>query len=349
MQTPPTPIPPPTASQAVLADVERRLAANPRDALALIQRADLFVAAGDTRAASAFYAQALRVAPPPQQRALAVTTALQRAQAALQRHAQEYKGFLLERLAEDGFVPGEGNARFGEALALLLGEKRIYTQQPKYFYFPGLPQVQFFDRETLPWLDPVEAATADIRQEVLGLLDEPGALRPYVQSDPRLPRKTQEGMLDNPAWSAHYLYENGTEVPGARERFPRTFAALRDVPLCQLPQRSPSVLFSVLRPGAHIPPHNGLINTRMICHLPLIVPPGCGFRVGNEVREWREGVAWAFDDTIEHEAWNRSDQTRVILLFEAWKPEVTAAERALLARLFAAIDAHSGVAPTWEI
>ena len=60
-------------------------------------------------------------------------------------------------------------------------------------------------------------------------------------TDPRLPRKTQEGMLDNPAWSAHYLYENGTEVPGARDRFPRTFAALRDVPLCQLPQRSPSV------------------------------------------------------------------------------------------------------------
>jgi aspartyl/asparaginyl beta-hydroxylase (cupin superfamily) len=71
--------------------------------------------------------------------------------------------------------------------------------------------------------------------------------------------------------------------------------------------------------------------------------------VGNEVREWVEGKAWVFDDTIEHEAWNRSAQTRVILLFEVWRPELTDEERGLLCAMFEAIDAHSGRKPAWEI
>jgi aspartyl/asparaginyl beta-hydroxylase (cupin superfamily) len=105
-----------------------------------------------------------------------------------------------------------------------------------------------------------------------------------------------------------------------------------------------------LRPGAHIPPHNGLVNTRLICHLPLLVPGQCTFRVGNELRDWRQGRAWLFDDTIEHEAWNRSGETRVILLFDVWRPELSQEERELVVSLFAAIDAHGGgKKPEWEI
>jgi aspartyl/asparaginyl beta-hydroxylase (cupin superfamily) len=83
-------------------------------------------------------------------------------------------------------------------------------------------------------------------------------------------------------------------------------------------------------------------NTRAIVHLPLIVPEGCGFRVGGETRAWREGEAFAFDDTIEHEAWNGSDATRIILLFDVWRPELDTAERAALRAMFAAIDALNG-------
>ena len=116
--------------------------------------------------------------------------------------------------------------------------------------------------------------------------------------------------------------------------------ALENFPLAHIPNRSPNVLFSMLRPGARIPPHNGLLNTRLICHLPLIVPKGCGFRVGNETRDWKEGKAWVFDDTIEHEAWNNSDQRRIILLFETWRPELSQTERDLVAAMFEAIDAY---------
>jgi aspartyl/asparaginyl beta-hydroxylase (cupin superfamily) len=91
------------------------------------------------------------------------------------------------------------------------------------------------------------------------------------------------------------------------------------------------------------------VNTRLICHLPLVVPGGCGFRVGNETREWVEGKAWAFDDTIEHEAWNSSDRTRVILLFEIWRPELTEAERGLVTSMFEAIDAAGVERPPWDI
>jgi len=106
--------------------------------------------------------------------------------------------------------------------------------------------------------------------------------------------------------------------------------------------RSPSILYSLLRPGARIPPHTGEVNTRLICHLPLVVPDQCSFRVGNDTRVTVEGRAWVFDDTIEHEAWNGSDRTRVILLFEIWRPELTAAERALVSSMFEAIDAYGG-------
>ncbi len=62
-----------------------------------------------------------------------------------------------------------------------------------------------------------------------------------------------------------------------------------------------------------------------------------------------EGKAWVFDDTIEHEAWNGSDRTRIILLFETWRPELTEEERRLVAAMFDAIDAYSGTKPAWEI
>jgi aspartyl/asparaginyl beta-hydroxylase (cupin superfamily) len=156
-------------------------------------------------------------------------------------------------------------------------------------------------------------------------------------------------MADNPDWSAFYLWKDGAAVPGNAERCPRTLAALADVPFTRVRGRMPSILFSVLRPGAHIPAHHGFVNARLICHLPLVVPNGCTFRVGNETREWVEGKAWVFDDTIEHEAWNRSRETRVVLLFELWRPEITEAERRLISTLFEAVDAQGGGRVAWSV
>ncbi|MDP9199180.1 MAG: aspartyl/asparaginyl beta-hydroxylase domain-containing protein [Pseudomonadota bacterium] len=335
-----------TAGQ--VAALERLLAVEPRNIAGLIQRADCFVAAGDTRSASSFYLAAIRSAPPsgvPRE----LAAELERARKACDGFAQEYRDYLMQSLASKGFDPKQSSARFAQSVDIVLGTKQIYLQQPKYYYFPGLPQIQFFERSAFPWFDEVEAATDDIREELLAVLQEPEAFTPYVTGHANRPRSEQMGLLNNPAWSAFYLWKNGDVVPENAARCPKTLLALRNAPLAQLRYRSPSILFSLLKPGAHIPPHHGLINTRLVCHLPVIVPGRCRFRVGNDERDWEEGKAWAFDDTIEHEAWNRSDRTRVILLFDIWRPELSDEERSLVVALFEAIDAHSGKKPEWEI
>ena len=99
-------------------------------------------------------------------------------------------------------------------------------------------------------------------------------------------------------------------------------------------------LYSILEPHTHIPPHNGMLNTRLICHLPLIVPDNCRLRVGNHTRAVEEGKVLIFDDSIEHEAWNDSDEVRVILLFEIWRPELSADEVKALTALYDAVNLY---------
>jgi aspartyl/asparaginyl beta-hydroxylase (cupin superfamily) len=75
-----------------------------------------------------------------------------------------------------------------------------------------------------------------------------------------------------------------------------------------------------------------------VVHLPLIVPDGCEFRVGGETRPWRIGKAFAFDDTIEHEAWNRSNEDRAVLIIDAWNPHLSEQEREMVCRLYETAD-----------
>ena len=105
-------------------------------------------------------------------------------------------------------------------------------------------------------------------------------------------------------------------------------------PLAKIPGWGPTVMFSLLKAGSRILPHTGMFNTRLVCHLPLMIPEGCRFRVGNEVREWQEGRLLIFDDTIEHEAWNDSNEDRVVLIFDIWRPELSEQERLELTALF---------------
>jgi aspartyl/asparaginyl beta-hydroxylase (cupin superfamily) len=120
--------------------------------------------------------------------------------------------------------------------------------------------------------------------------------------------------------------------------------ALALAPQPDQPGRTPVAMFSLLKPKTRIPPHCGVSNARLVAHLPLIVPPGCGFRVGNDTREWVPGKAWVFDDTVEHEAWNDSAQLRVILMFDIWHPQLSSAERALVSAMSAGIHAFSATA-----
>jgi aspartyl/asparaginyl beta-hydroxylase (cupin superfamily) len=325
------------------------LALEPRNLRALILKADHLADEGDARAASAFYLAAVKAAPPAGQMPVDLSSEVLRAQAMCDRYAAQFEAFLEDRLRRNRLTGERSARRFTHSLDILFGKKKIYFQDPLYYFFPELPQIQFYDRNDFPWLDRIEAATADIRAELIEVLQEESAFTPYVQGEARRPQNEQDGMLNNPAWSAFYLWKDGAVVADHASRCPKTMEALADAPLTQVKGRSPAVLFSLLRPGAHIPPHTGFVNTRLICHLPLIVPGGCRLRVGNDTRALVEGKAWLFDDTMEHEAWNDSDRTRVILLFEIWRPELTDEERRLVSAMFEAIDAHRGTTPAWGI
>ena len=327
---------------AALAAVDRALALEPRNLRALVMKADQLAATGDARAASSFYRAAVSSAPPANELPAALRDELRRAEAMCERYATQFEAFLRERLAACGLVEGRSSSRFRDSLDILAGRKKVYFQEPRQYFLPGLPQIQFYERQDFPWLDRLEAATADIRAELMEVLREESAFKPYVEGDARLPQTEHQEMLNNPSWSAFYLWKQGDLVPQNAARCPKTVAALADAPFAQVKNRSPSVMFSLLRPGARIPPHTGEVNTRLICHLPLIVPDNCSFRVGNETRRLVEGRTWVFDDTMEHEAWNGSDRTRVILLFEIWRPELTVEERGLVSAMFEAIDAYSG-------
>ena len=334
---------------AAYAAVENVLALEPFNVRALIQKADHLAALGDARVASVFYQTALNAAPPLHELPPDLREDLERAKAMCNEYAAQFEAFLRRRLVAKGFESPRSSTRFRQSFDILLGKKKIYFQQPRTFYFPELPQIQFYDNRHFPWIPKVEAATGDIRAEVVELMKESSVFKPYVEGDSRQPGKDESGLAGNPDWSAYYLIRDGEIVHENVARCPKTIAALADVPHTSMKGRSPSVLFSLLRPGARIPPHTGLVNTRLICHLPLLVPPDCALRVGNETRVPVEGKVWVFDDTMEHEAWNLSDRPRVILLFEVWRPELTDEERVLVSTMFEAIDAQSGKKPEWGI
>jgi aspartate beta-hydroxylase len=234
--------------------------------------------------------------------------------------------------------------RANAAVQMMLGRRQIYTNVCHGMHYPFLPADEYFDREHFPWLEELEAETDVIRAEVTALLasDDPG-LSPYVTMPPGTPANVWTDLNNSPAWSALHLWKDGQRIDGACAKAPRTAAIVEKLPLAQIPGRAPTVFFSILQAGQHIPPHTGVTNTRTIIHLPLVVPSGCRFRVGGETREWREGEALAFDDTIEHEAWNPSGEDRAILILDVWNPYLSEQERQIISRLFAVADAQKGI------
>ena len=208
------------------------------------------------------------------------------------------------------------------------GRRKVYQQRPTGAHFPFLPAFEFFDRTLFPWLDELESYTQVMREELLALwaADDPN-FRPYVARPPGTPLDQWSDLNHSPRWSAYFFWENGQRNDANCARCPRTAAAIESLPVLDIPAKGPTAMYSILKPHTRIPPHTGTTNARTTIHLPLVVPAGCGFRVGAEIREWREGEAWAFDDTIEHEAWNDSDSPRAILIIDGWNPLLSEAER----------------------
>jgi aspartyl/asparaginyl beta-hydroxylase (cupin superfamily) len=260
--------------------------------------------------------------------------AIRRGQAYLAAQSRALSGRLDEEFGADRSADPDLR-RFNACVDHILGRRAIYRNECHGIVFPFLPADEYFDKRLLPWLSDVERHTDAIRSEALALLEDPGeALRPYVRMDKGLPENKWSELDQSLDWGACFLWEYGEPNRPVLDRCPATAAALQLAPQNRIPGKAPSAFFSILKPGARIPPHTGVTNTRAIIHLPLVVPPGCWFRVGGETRQWVEGEAFAFDDTIEHEAHNPSDKVRIVLIFDVWNPHLTEQEQDLLVRFF---------------
>jgi aspartate beta-hydroxylase len=322
--------------------LEKALELDPYFYLALLQKSTLLERRGRHRQAAQVYRAFLQCVPPAAQQAPGLSQGLERARAAVAANTAALERFLQSRLAAGQAAHRDASQeRFNHCLDALLDKRRIYTPQPTFMHFPKLPALEFYERAEFPWLGELEAATEQIRGELLQCLacDTDGVV-PYVDYPSGAPLNQWRELNRSRRWGAYYLIKAGARLERHLERCPKTAALLAAAPLAEVPGEAPTAFFSILEPRTRIPPHTGVTNTRLVVHLPLVIPPGCGFRVGSETREWHPGQAWVFDDTIEHEAWNGSDEARAILILDIWNPFLTSAERALVSAATAALSEY---------
>lgn len=329
-------------SQAEQAALESALAIDQRFLPAIIRLAELHERHGRETAAAERWSAVL-----------ALTASLDQSTPDLQQllaHARDYvarqrlglAAALDEALAGDlQAASATESRRVRTAADVMLGRRTVFVNDCHGLHYPFLPADEFFDRDHFPWLAQLEAATGEIRKELEALLANPDpGLVPYIEQPSGVPRNKWTQLDRSLDWSVLHLWEDGRRNEAACARAPRTAALVEQLPLCRIPGRAPAVFFSILKAGKHIPPHTGVTNVRSIVHLPLIVPEGCTFRVGGETRPWVEGRAFVFDDTIEHEAHNPTAQDRAVLILDCWNPHLTAAERAMVCRMYEVMDAQ---------
>ena len=331
--------------------VRHTLEIEPRHFHALLMHASLLERIGQLRAAGPAYAIALVQAPPDEELDPTTLQTVRHARAVAAGHAQEL-GRHVRDYSSDTFdaCTAVERRRLEAFIDSTLRVRPRYQQEPMEYYYPGLPPIWFHDRRLFPWLEALESRTAAIREDLLRIQREDnGGFAPYIRYEPHLPLDQWRELNHSPKWTAYHFFEKGVPIAARLQRAPAVREALELLPQPGVQARSPTALFSALRPGARIPPHTGVANFRLLLHLPLVVPPACGFRVGGETREWRVGEAWVFDDTIEHEAWNGSEELRTILIADIWSPYLSPQERTAIAAVIAATDAYQGIRPGIDV
>lgn len=295
-------------------------------------------------AAARMYANALKVAPPPAHWPANLKTALEHAQREVESFRAEYSKYLEDTLGEvQAKLPLETAGRWREAASIMTGQTQPYHQTCNQLHIPRLPPIPFHDRRNFPWLAAIEEKTEVIRAELLNALEaDRDKFSPYITYNPGEPVNQWQELNHSLRWSVLKLWAGGLPDQANIERCPQTAQAIAALPLVHIEGLCPNAMFSALAPKSRIPPHNGETNARLVAHLPLVVPEKCKYRVGYEWREWKVGEVLIFDDTIEHEAINDSDELRVVLIFDLWNPNLAPEERDMVRAMTAAARAYNG-------
>lgn len=321
-----------------LTQIDKALAIQPYDFIALLAKGALLEKTGQTRAAIPVYRNALKIAPPRDRCPPALLTQIDYASALIERESLSLRDHMRAEVEalRDNVDPAILD-RFDEGLEIYAGLKRAPKQEPLLLNYPRLPAIPFYDRALFPWLERLEAATPMIQAELASLIaSDMDRFAPYIAYPPDVPVNQWGELNHSRKWTSLFLWKDGDRQDEICARCPGTTDLLQGLPMADQPGFAPTAVFSALQPHTHIPPHTGSSNVRLLCHLPLILPGPARFRVGNTTRDWKMGEAWVFDDTIEHEAWNDADELRVILIFDLWNPFLAEGEKAMITAMMQA-------------
>ncbi len=332
--------------------LEGALRVDPRSFQALLMKAALVERSGDLIQAAIGYGLALGQAPDPDLLDSPTRRAFEHAREVHTDYTARIRQCMLDAVrGEAALGRSEEGRRIGAFIDFASGKRKIFPQKPTNFYYPGLPALDFYPRDLFPWIEAVEAEAPAIGAELAAILSDSTeeGFAPYVDYSDSLPLDQWAELNRSPRWNAFHLERNGASVSENAARAPNTLAAIARAPRPDLAGRTPASMFSTLKPRTRIPPHTGVSNTRLVVHLALVIPPGCGLRVGAETRPWVPGEAFVFDDTVEHEAWNDSDRARTVLIFDIWSPFLSESEREMICRVTRALDEANGFAPGGQL
>jgi aspartate beta-hydroxylase len=321
-----------------LACHDRALALAPDYIEALRRRGDALQALGQQSQAMACYEAGLVQEPDNLETRLALASALTamdrqaeafvhyRSAAALEpkaaAHLSQALGAFTKRHAD---VAQAGMLRLNSYIGSFLvnhGNARMGT-------YPGLSARPFRDPAQLPGALMLERNYEAIRSEIENLAGTDF-------------QKEAEGLMDRGAWDVFLFYERGLKNAENCARCP---AITRIIEASNTVRTMAGLLYvSKLNPDTHIKPHVGPTNLRVRCHLGIRIPSGdCGLKVADETRHWQEGKCLVFDDCLRHEAWNNTQEPRIVLIVDFWHPDLSPAEIAYLEGLhrFALFQATS--------
>ncbi|XP_056377999.1 aspartyl/asparaginyl beta-hydroxylase isoform X2 [Hyla sarda] len=236
--------------------------------------------------------------------------------------------------------PGTDDGRFyfhlGDALQRA-GDKEAYTWYEighKKGHFASVWQRSLYNVDGLkaqPWWTAKETGYSDlvrsleanwktIRDEGLAVMDKSKGL--FVPED--------ENLREKGDWSQYTLWQQGRKNEKSCKAAPKTCALLERFPESTGCRRG-QIKYSVMHPGTHVWPHTGPTNCRLRMHLGLVIPSqGCRIRCANDTRSWEEGKVLIFDDSFEHEVWQKADSYRLIFIVDVWHPELTQHQRRTL-------------------
>lgn len=171
-----------------------------------------------------------------------------------------------------------------------------------------LPDRPILDDDEVPWTATLRANWRTIRDEALAVLEKPETVPKLLEIAP-----AHDGLIEPQDWQSFFLHGYGHPIPENLARCPKTADILKFVPGLN------TAFFSILAPGAHILDHEGVTKGLITCHLGLVIPAtgDCRMRVDDQIVRWKPGETLVFDDTFNHEVWNDSDETRVVLLIQA--------------------------------